>query len=106
MCDIVGYSKIELEKLTFQDITHPEDKTLTNADRQNLLDGKIVFYQKEKRYIHKDGQIRWVRVSSSSVSKDSRAQPYFVAQIEDITERKRSEKLLLKQKQFSPILNC
>jgi len=100
-CDIVGYSKDEIEKLSYQDITHPEDKTLTLEDRQKLLDGEIESYQMEKRYIHKNGQTRWVRVTSSSVSKDSKAQPYFVAQIEDITERKHAQELLLKQKQFS-----
>jgi len=100
-CDIVGYSEDELEKLSYQDLTHPEDKTLTLEDRQKLLDGKIDSYQMDKRYIHRNGQIRWVRVTSSSVSKDSNEQPYFVAQIEDITERKFARELLLKQKQFS-----
>ncbi len=100
-CDMVGYRKEELEKLAYQDITHQDDKTLTLADRKKLLQGEIKSYLKEKRYISKDRQVVWVRVSSSSVSMDSGAQPYFVAQIENITERKQAEELLLKQKNFS-----
>jgi diguanylate cyclase (GGDEF)-like protein/PAS domain S-box-containing protein len=94
-CDIVGYSNTELEKLFYQDITHPEDKTLTVADRQMLVDGEIVVYHQEKRYLQKNGRVVWARVTSSYVSEEFAAQPYFISQIEDVTELKQAEIELL-----------
>ncbi len=54
MCDIVGYSREELEKLNFQTITHPDDLSLDLANVKRLLDGETSAYQMEKRYIRKD----------------------------------------------------
>ncbi len=56
-CDMLGYTKDELYKLNFQDVTFSEDKNLTMAVRQQLLNGELDTYQIEKRYIRKDGQV-------------------------------------------------
>mgnify|MGYP003656354229 FL=1 len=52
LCKSLGYTEKEFFKLTFQDITHPED---INADLKLLsevIEGKRESYQLEKRYIH------------------------------------------------------
>ncbi|HVY08433.1 MAG TPA: PAS domain S-box protein [Burkholderiales bacterium] len=89
ICKIVGYDERELSRLTFQDITHPDD---LNADLdlvRQLLDGKINSYQMEKRYLRKDGAVVWVMLSASLV-RDGNGRPlYFVAQIEDISGRRK-----------------
>ena len=95
LCDMIGYSMAELHKMSYQDITHPEDQALTVGDRKKLLGGEIEVYHKEKRYFHKSGRVVWVRVTSSCVINESGAQPYIIAQIEDITERKLAEIKLL-----------
>ena len=54
-CEFVGYSPDELEKLSMEKISHPDDMA---ADAQlfgELLDRKRDEYQLEKRYIHKSG---------------------------------------------------
>lgn len=86
---MLGYAKEELEALSFQDVSHPDDKTLSYGDRQKLLDGAIVSYQLVKRYIHRDGHVVWGQLTSS-VEKDIRGEPFFIAQVEDITERKQA----------------
>ena len=86
-CRMLGYSKEELEALTFQDVTHPDDKTLSFAERRKLLDGEIDSYQLKKRYFHKDGHVVWGQLTSS-LEKDIQGDPFFIAQVEDITERK------------------
>ncbi len=88
---IVGYSEDELLGMTFQQITHPADIETDLASLRRLLDGEITSYQMEKRYIHKEGHIVWIRLSASLV-RDAAGRPlHCVAQIEDITARKRFE---------------
>ena len=93
-CSMLGYCRDELEKITFQDITHPDDKTLTLSDRQKLLEGEIEVYKKEKRYIRKDGEVVWALITSTVETSDLEDPPYFIAQVEDITDRKRAEEAL------------
>jgi diguanylate cyclase (GGDEF)-like protein/PAS domain S-box-containing protein len=89
LCEIVGYEKNELESMAFQEITHPDDLDANLANTQLMLNGSANFYQTEKRYIRKDQQVVWVQVTIS-IQRDSSATPlYFIAQIEDISERKR-----------------
>jgi PAS domain S-box-containing protein len=91
LCEIVGYSQKELLTKTFQDITYPEDVELDLANAHRLLQGEISSYQVEKRYIHKDGHLVTILLTGSMV-RDSRREPlHFIAQIQDISERKQLE---------------
>jgi diguanylate cyclase (GGDEF)-like protein/PAS domain S-box-containing protein len=88
LCGIVGYSTEDLMARTFQDITHWDDLAadMSNADR--MLSGEISSYRMEKRYIRADGRVVWVTLSVSLVHGPTGEPRYFVAQIEDITERR------------------
>ncbi len=91
LCEIVGYSERELRTKTFQDITYPADLEGDLANARQLLQGEINSYQFEKRYIHKEGHLVSVLLTGSLV-RDSRGDPlHFIAQIQDISERKRLE---------------
>jgi hypothetical protein len=94
LCEITGYSEQELLATTFQAITHPDDLDTDLVYANQLLSGEIHSYQMEKRYFHKQGYIVWSLLSGSLV-RDHQDQPlYFIAQIQDITERKRTEEAL------------
>ena len=96
LCEMVGYSEKELLNLTFQDITHPDDLDRDLAYVKRLLAGEIPFYHMEKRYCHKQGGIVWILLGVSLV-RDKAGEPlYFVSQIQDVTERKRTEAELRK----------
>jgi PAS domain S-box-containing protein len=99
VCDIVGYSEKELLKLTFQDITHPEDlsKDLDNVER--LIRGEVTHYQMEKRYIHRDGRVVWILLTASLVRERDGSPAYFISQIEDITQRHEAEQVLKHQQE-------
>lgn len=88
LCNIVGYNNDELLSLTFQEITYHEDLSTDLVFVQQLLDGKAVTYQMEKRYICKDDRVVWVQLSVSLFRDEENAPQYFIAQIEDITNRK------------------
>ncbi|MEQ8996292.1 MAG: PAS domain S-box protein [Coleofasciculus sp. B1-GNL1-01] len=99
LCQMTGYSELELLSKTFQAITHPDDLAADIALVKRLLAGQIRFYQLEKRYIHKQGQIVWILLSGSLV-RDSQDQPlYFIAQMQDISDRKSTEERLHQHQQ-------
>jgi diguanylate cyclase (GGDEF)-like protein/PAS domain S-box-containing protein len=88
LCNSIGYSEQELLGKTSAHITHPDDLENDLEHVRKLTDDQIPYYQLEKRYYHKEGYIVWVSLSVSLV-RDARGHPlHFVAQIEDITERK------------------
>jgi PAS domain S-box-containing protein len=96
-CDIVGYSREELLQKAFQDITHPEDLDADLEQKRRLLAGEIDTYSMEKRYIRKDGSVVWINLTVSLVRALSGEPSYFIAVIEDITERKQAEEALRRQ---------
>ncbi len=91
LCQILGRTEDELRPLTFQDITHPQDLDVDLVYMQQLMAGEIDRYAMEKRYFHADGHVVWILLSGSVVRDDDGQPLYFIAQIEDISERKRRE---------------
>lgn len=94
-CDIVGCTPEELMELTFQDITHPDDLETDLEYVRRLISGEIDNYTMEKRYICKDGSVIWINVTGSGVRKPSGEPEYFIATIEDISEKKRAQTELM-----------
>jgi len=92
---IVGHSQSDLLKTTIQAITHPEDVELNASLLQRLLAGDVHFYHVEKRYVHRRGHIVWA-LESVSVVRDAQHRPvHLLCQIQDITDRKRAQEILL-----------
>jgi PAS domain S-box-containing protein len=94
LCEIVGYSSDDLTELSFQAITHPDDIDVDLALAGQLAHGEIPRYQLGKRYIRKDGTIVDILLSASILRSREGAPLYYIAQIEDITERKRAQAAL------------
>lgn len=91
LCTMLGYNEADLLTTDFQTITHPDDLAADLSYVHDLLEGKIDTYQMEKRYFHKTGRIVWILLSVSLVRKKDGAPVHFVAQMQDITERKQME---------------
>jgi len=94
LCQLVGYSHNELIQKTFQEITYPDDLDVDLNYARQLMAGERASYQMEKRYFHKDGHIVWTLLTGSTVRDAQGNLLYFVAQIQDITERKEYEEEL------------
>jgi PAS domain S-box-containing protein len=92
LCEIMGYRADELQQLRFQAITHPDDLDSDLALSGGLIRGEIPRYQLEKRCICKDGRTVTILLSTSVLRGLDGAPLYFIAQIEDVTERTRSAK--------------
>jgi PAS domain S-box-containing protein len=96
LCQIVGYSRDELLRLTFQDITHPQDLDTDLDHVRQVLDGKIPGYGMEKRYIHKRGDVVWIQLTVSLVRNADGTPRYFISVVDDISARKAADAALAK----------
>lgn len=95
LCRLLGYSNQELLKRSLQEITHPDDQHIDLQLMQALLQNQRSSYQIEKRYFHKQGHLVWVLLSVSLVRNEQGNPLFFIAQIEDITQRKQAEEALV-----------
>lgn len=100
---IVGYSREELQLLTVMDVTHPDDWEKEAEVVRAYLNGELPSYVVVKRYIRKDGEIRWVRITGDVLRIQPDEPPLAIANVEDITERKRAEEEL---QQYREHLRC
>ncbi|QOK28244.1 diguanylate cyclase [Cytobacillus oceanisediminis] len=90
---ITGYTEDELLTTNFQTLTYPKDLDTDLSYTQELVEGKRDSFEMEKRYVHKSGKIVWVLLSVSIVREGNK--PLFlISQIQDITDRKNSERIL------------
>ena len=94
LCEILGYTEGELVGRSVKEISHPEDKDLTDRERARVHDGEIDAVRFEKRYLRKDGAPVWVELAVA-LARDPHGHPqYEIAIFDDITERKRAEEAL------------
>lgn len=106
LCSILGYQESELYSRNFQSLTHPDDLSASLARTKELIAGTLANFTVEKRYLHKQGKIIWANLSVSLVMTDAGEPDYFIAVIEDITERKRmGEALLENERHFKRVLD-
>ncbi|RWE74278.1 MAG: PAS domain S-box protein [Mesorhizobium sp.] len=90
--DMLGYSRAEIEALTFPQITHPDDLPIGRETMLNVKEGRISSYHFEKRYLRKDGTPVWAQLAGSVILDEDAGKPlYLVSQIEDIDARKQAE---------------
>jgi PAS domain S-box-containing protein len=93
LCDMLGYTALELAGRSFAELTHEEDLARELPLVERLLTGELRSYTIEKRYLRKSGEPLWIRVSSSLAEPDQ-GEPYRVSVIADISQRKRAEAAL------------
>jgi len=93
-CDILGYSREEMEAHTFQKITHPADLQADLDNMERLKQGHIREFSMEKRYYRKDNSIVWVNLTVSPMWRVGEEPYHHIAVVEDITERKKSQEKL------------
>ncbi|GAB4444126.1 MAG: hypothetical protein Kow0031_26520 [Anaerolineae bacterium] len=68
---MVGYSQGELQKLSYTDLTHPDDLPTSQQAFNDLVSGKSHFFKQQKRLVHKDETPVWVTVTGSLVTDDN-----------------------------------
>ena len=94
LVELLGYSREELQTMTWADLTHPEDLERDVREFQRMLHGDIDGYSLEKRFVRKDQTIVDTILSVRMVRLLDGSPDYCVAQLQNITERKRAEEAL------------
>ncbi|HAT1569429.1 PAS domain S-box protein [Kluyvera cryocrescens] len=86
----LGYSQQELQRMTFQQVTWHEDLEGDLAQLDRLISGEVDSYSLEKRYCTRGGEIVWALLAVSLVRHEDGTPLYFIKQIEDINDLKKS----------------
>ncbi|MBZ6075781.1 sensor domain-containing protein [Microvirga puerhi] len=102
-CDMLGYSEEELFSLNFQDVTHPDDLAEDLRNTEEMLAGTRTSQTMEKRYLHKMGHEVHAILSASLVRDAQGAPLYFIAQTQNITDRKIVEERLFREHELSQV---
>jgi diguanylate cyclase (GGDEF)-like protein/PAS domain S-box-containing protein len=91
LCEMLGYEEAELLQRTVKDVSHPDDRDVTNSYRDQLRAGRIDSFKLEKRYLRKDGTPIWVGLTIACKRTPSGAPLYDISVVEDISARKAAE---------------
>ena len=92
--ELVGYSNEELACRSFKEYTHPDDIEAEEALIEGLTTQTRAFYQIEKRFVRKGGQVVWGRLHGIALRDRGGRVTGGVCVIEDITGRKQAEEAL------------
>ncbi len=98
-CEILGYSREEMGQLGLEILTHPEDRQVVRENLLRFQETSQRNFQKEVRFLAKNGSPVWVELTASSVQNPQGAIQYWVAVVEDIRERKEAAALLARRTQ-------
>lgn len=91
LCEMLGYTPEELRRMTWADLTHPDDLEADVEQFNRVLAGEINGYTMDKRYIRKDGSVMYANLVAEGVRKPDGSVDTFVAILQDISDRKAAE---------------
>lgn len=106
-CEIMGWSEKEIIGINLRNLTHPGDlgkwlELIKEVVKLDTADARSI----ELRFLHKNGEAVWA-ITTISLIRDAVNKPQlFIAQIQNITSRKKFEEQLVKYTEELKILNA
>jgi diguanylate cyclase (GGDEF)-like protein/PAS domain S-box-containing protein len=92
LCALLGRSSEEIVGRRADDFGHPDDRPASYEDvGDRMLEEGLHTTTMERRLLRADGEVVWAIVDVALVRSEEGTPRYFFAQVQDITERKRSE---------------
>ncbi len=98
---MLGYGADELCGMVFTEFTHPKDVTADMDLFRELVAGRRQDYSLDKRYIRKDDQVIWARLTVSLVRASEGKVLFAIGMVEDITEQKKIREALLRAEKLA-----
>jgi diguanylate cyclase (GGDEF)-like protein/PAS domain S-box-containing protein len=94
LCELVGVSESELLGRDINLLVHPHDQRPSGSPLPQMFSGETDNVRSELRLIRCDGATIWTLVDTAAVRGPDGAVAYLFVQLQDITDRKRSESAL------------
>ena len=95
-CRLLGYPEKELMGKTWTQLTHPDDLPAEEARFKQMLGGEVNGFVMDKRFIRRDGKIRYVSLSMQCMRKDTGEVDCILALVQDMTDRKQNEQAIVR----------
>jgi PAS domain S-box-containing protein len=94
LCEMLRFSREEIQKLRVQDITHPADLGADLAQTQRVIAGEIDHFAVERRLVRKDGQVVGVNLTVHAVRDAQGKLKYCIRVADDARDRRDAEEKL------------
>jgi diguanylate cyclase (GGDEF)-like protein/PAS domain S-box-containing protein len=94
LTQILGYSEAELLQRFYHQITYQDDLLEDRALIHRLVEGEIGDFQRETRWVRKDGRPLWAALSASAMHDAKGGQLRLIVAVEDVSLRKQAEDAL------------
>ncbi|MFQ5873894.1 MAG: PAS domain S-box protein, partial [Dehalococcoidia bacterium] len=102
-CNMLGYTDSELVGCTIGDVTYTKDVPSNQELVSRVLSGEIPGYQMEKRYVTRDAEVVWAKVSGAAIP-DLKGKPlHILAIVEDVTERRLLQEQLIQAQKMEVV---
>lgn len=85
MRDMLGYGLDEFQRMSWRDVTHPDDRHADQIALEEFRSGTRDVYRREKRYLRKDGTPLWVEIHEGCVRDEDGALSRLVTVVKDIS---------------------
>jgi PAS domain S-box-containing protein len=95
LCEMLGRTRGDLLQVTWAQLTHPDDLAADVAQFNRIIAGEIDGYSMDKRFIRRDGQVVHTIMAVKARRRREGPVDYFMALVQDITDRKNAEQALL-----------
>ncbi len=99
-CRLSGYSEAEMLEMNILEVTHPDDRVITQQLYDEIRMGRRQVIDYEKRYLCKDGSVICGHATVAGVFGSDGTLCYFAANVHDITESKRAQDQIRESKQM------
>ena len=100
LCEMLGYPREELLRMTWAEMTPPGDREQNVALFDELVAGQPTGYQMSKRLLRKDGGVVHTEIDVRSVRHGDGSLKQLFATIQDVTERHQAE-IALRHSEYS-----
>jgi PAS domain S-box-containing protein len=91
LCQMLGYSEEQFLAMTLEDVLHPADPGIDLDEVAEALGDEMRAFHLEKLFVNQSGDTMHALISIALVGASRTGTPYFILQVDDITERKRLE---------------
>jgi PAS domain S-box-containing protein len=85
LCDMLGYARAELMRMTWAAMVHPDDLAVDVLNYGRIVSGEVDGYHIAKRWIRKNGDVIHTNASLKCQRREDGSIDYFAAMVQEVT---------------------